>query len=125
MEDNEKYDRIEGQLDDMDKRIRKVEIAMASYQEVTKRNTEVLEKFSDTLDSVKETMIDISYDTKQNTNVTNKLTQEVGILNDKVDSIDDKAKIDTSLFWKGNIRVLIDGGGIVAIVAFLYQMIVH
>lgn len=125
MEDNEKYDRIEGRLHDMDNRIRKVEIEMASYREVTNRNTEVLEKFSDTLDSVKETMIDISYNTKQNTDVIDKLTGEVGVLNNKVDSIDDKAKIDTSLFWKGNIRVLIDGGGIVAIVAFLYQMIMH
>lgn len=125
MEDNEKYDRIEGRLDDMDERLREVEINAASYQEITNRNTEVLEKFNDTMVSMKDTMIDISYSTKKNTEVTNKLTQEVGALNDKVDKVDDKGKLDTTLFLKDNWRGWIEGGGVVFIATCLYQMIVH
>lgn len=123
--DNLQYKEIQPLKDD----IAKIRINLAEDNLLTKQCTESNKKMSDTLDSLKDTMINIAQSVKDSNQISSELAQTVKNLNDKVqgveqkmddkfddvykrvNNVDEKAKIDIVEWMKSNWFPMILGIG--------------
>jgi methyl-accepting chemotaxis protein len=123
--DNLQYKEIQPLKDD----IAKIRINLAEDNLLTKQCTESNKKMSDTLDLLKDTMINIAQSVKDSNQISSELAQTVKNLNDKVqgveqkmddkfddvykrvNNVDEKAKIDIVEWMKSNWFPMILGIG--------------
>jgi chromosome segregation ATPase len=123
--DNLQYKEIQPLKDD----IAQIRVNLAEDNLLTKQCTESNKKMSDTLDSLKDTMINIAQSVKDSNQISSELAQTVKNLNDKVqgveqkmddkfddvykrvNNVDEKAKIDIVEWMKSNWFPMILGIG--------------
>lgn len=137
----EEVERINKQMNGFDERLRQTEIALERNNILTERNTCMMEKFSDILDTVKETMIKMQANADENCRTIRALSDNVSKLSDKINAVDekvdeykeytdgkiaeneDKNKLDTRDITKKWIEYLVTGGGAVAILSYILNQI--
>lgn len=123
--DNLQYKEIQPLKDD----IAQIRVNLAEDNLLTKQCTESNKKMSDTLNSLKDTMINIAQSVKDSNQISSELAQTVKNLNDKVqgveqkmddkfddvykrvNNVDEKAKIDIVEWMKSNWFPMILGIG--------------
>jgi len=123
--DNLQYKEIQPLKDD----IAQIRVNLAEDNLLTKQCIESNKKMSDTLDSLKDTMINIAQSVKDSNQISSELAQTVKNLNDKVqgveqkmddkfddvykrvNNVDEKAKIDIVEWMKSNWFPMILGIG--------------
>ena len=140
MEDNQelydlkaKVNKIEyTEIKELKEEIQQVKIDLNTNNILTKQCTESNDKMSNTLDTLKDTMIEVAQSVKDSNRVTSELTSTVKDLNDKVKNvestmdkkfdevnermevIDDKGKFDIINFIKNNfISILVGVGALI------------
>lgn len=130
----EDISRIDKQLSRFDERLRVTELKLEKNNTLTEQNTIVLEKVNDTMSEVQKTMVAISCELKENKESNNALKENVNVLSgkffqleekvgDKMESIDNKSKIDTSVLIRDIIlKFSIGGGSLGIILYFLYAI---
>ena len=114
--DNLQYKELQHLKDE----INNIKVNLAENNLLTKQCTESNEKMSNTLDSLKETMISVAQSVKDSNKISSELAETVKNLNNKVTSVenkmdnkfedvykkvnkvDDKAKIDIAKWLKDN-----------------------
>ena len=140
MEDNQelydlkaKVNKIEyTEIKELKEEIQQVKIDLNTNNILTKQCTESNDKMSNTLDTLKDTMIEVAQSVKDSNRVTSELASTVKDLNDKVKNvestmdkkfdevnerievIDDKGKFDWMLFLKHNaVGILLGIGALI------------
>jgi hypothetical protein len=110
------------------KDINNIKINLAENNLLTKQTIESNEKLSDTMNTMRDTMVEITQSLKNGNRISGELTESVKALNGKVESvenkmedkfkeIDEKAKIDWQQWVKNNWF-----GAIMGIGAILYAI---
>jgi uncharacterized protein Yka (UPF0111/DUF47 family) len=94
---------------------------MAKNNVLLQQNVSSSEKLNDTLDTVQNTMIQLTESMKHNNEATNLLSQKVSNLENKIDTVEQKTKLDMTDWWQKNwVNVLMLVGVIVYIVLGQY-----
>ena len=94
--DNLQYKEIQPLKDD----IEQIRVNLAEDNLLTKQCTESNKKMSDTLDSLKDTMINIAQSVKDSNQISSELAQTVKNLNDKAQGVEKKWMISLMMFIK-------------------------
>lgn len=104
--------------------ISEMKIALNSNDLLTKQALETNSKLSNTIDVLKNTMVEISQSVKDSNRINNEITKTIEELNKKITSveirineIDDKSKLDIILWLKNNWF------GIVGILGIIYTIL--
>ena len=124
----EDIQRQDKRINYLDGRVRDVELDLAVNKETTLRLTEVIEKFSDTLTDVSKTMNELSLNARQSNNTMKSLAEkidntniEMGKLNNKIEEVDNKTKIDVATTIRKWAISFITSGGIIGMFIYLIK----
>lgn len=108
-------------LKEIRKDIQTIKEDMAKNNVLLQQNVSSSEKLNDTLDTVQNTMIQLTESMKHNNEATNLLSQKVSNLENKIDTVEKKTKLDMADWWQKNwVNVLMLVGVIVYIVLGQY-----
>lgn len=108
-------------LKEIRKDIQTIKEDMAKNNVLLQQNVSSSEKLNDTLDTVQNTMIQLTESMKHNNEATNLLSQKVSNLENKIDTVEQKTKLDMADWWQKNwVNVLMLVGVIVYIVLGQY-----
>ena len=140
MEDSKEFDDLKAkvtkieyvEIKELKEELQKVQLDLNTNNLLTKQCIDSNKKLSSTMDTLKDTMIEVAQSVKDSNRVTSELASTVKDLNDKVknvestmdkkfdevndrmDSIDDKSKVDILAWVKQNIvGILIGLGGLI------------
>lgn len=102
------------ELKDIRDKIGKIEINLNTNNILTEQSIKTTNKLTDTMDCVKETMIELAQSVKQGTEVSRDLTKnvselgkQVSKLDDKVNTLDNKSKFDIMPFLTSKWVVIV------------------
>ena len=82
------------------------------------QNIKSSERLADTLDNVQTTMRELSHNMKDNNSAIESLSNKVSNLDDKIDKVEQKAKLDIVVWAKDHWFSIILFGGIVLYIIF-------
>jgi len=124
----EELNRVETKFDKqiakLNEKLHQTDLKLERNNTITEQSTKAIEKMTDTMDSVKEAMIDISTKLSITERTNQELKENVENLNgkferletkvdDKVDLIEEKGKFDYLLWIKQNFVSLVIAGSLI------------
>lgn len=135
-----KIDKLEyTRVTNLEKEVNSLKVKLERNNVLTTNNMQIMEKFSNTLECVKDTMVEISANTKANSDMMKQLHKKVDTVDNKVEKVKDemseridetekkmevnenKNKIDTREIIKRIIVDVLIGGGTALLIHGIIQ----
>ncbi len=98
-------------IKDLQGKVGNIEIELTKNSLLIDTNTKAMEKISNTMDKISETMVQLSKEIERSNRISDELSEKVGNLENKFDTLEDKTKFDIMSFIKQNwISIIVDVG---------------
>lgn len=128
---NEEHQQMIQRLSVMEDKYEKVSVSVArlevmvdNFISLVERFESILNKTNDTLNGLNITIVRINSRTEENTIRIDKHGKEIEKVTEKLNSIDDKGKVDLIQLFKDNFLKFVFGGGILTLITLFVDKIV-
>lgn len=117
--ENERIERVEKDVDYLNKKVQNLEISLAENNVLTRQNIEANKELSHTMHTLEITMTTLANGIENSNRTTSQLAETVTKLNNKIsnveeklNTVDEKSKVDILSWFKSKWVELVLGGGL-------------